>query len=382
MGFFPDRREVLLALASAAGYATVLAPPACYSLPRGHRVVELDESECFLQKKLLASAEFNIRKTVRELGLDPPYTSYVFHFVYTCLYTAGERWPDRSADLSWLSTVIGLAVDFALREFSDLPVWCDLNPVQNEAYATDARECIEAAELAIPHPSFRADDAPTPPKWPNGAPIWVSIENRPPLRPVWGERPLPATDMVDVALQPPPEVFSSQFQESLEEVRAYQHKASTQEIETALFWNDSTGTATPVGHWNAIASSMLGETSSHPRWIEVLHQLNRSLYVACLCCWREKYKYWYPRPIQFMKAVKTIIKTPNFPSYPSGHSVLSAAAMTTLGNLMPEYREELLRLAAEASNSRVIGGIHFRFDCERGFDFGARLAAGLGANMK
>lgn len=58
--------------------------------------------------------------------------------------------------------------------------------------------------------------------------------------------------------------------------------------------------------------------------------------------------------------------TPAFPSYPSGHSTISAAAAEVLASLFPDAAAEYRREAAEASLSRVWGGVHYRFDLTAG----------------
>ena len=45
-----------------------------------------------------------------------------------------------------------------------------------------------------------------------------------------------------------------------------------------------------------------------------------------------------------------------------------------LAHFFPGERDELDRLAAEASMSRVYGGIHFRFDCDEGLKLGRAVA--------
>jgi membrane-associated phospholipid phosphatase len=58
----------------------------------------------------------------------------------------------------------------------------------------------------------------------------------------------------------------------------------------------------------------------------------------------------------------SLIPTPPFPSYPSGHSTTSGAASTVLGALFPGRAKELAAMADEAAISRLYGGVHYRFD--------------------
>jgi membrane-associated phospholipid phosphatase len=61
---------------------------------------------------------------------------------------------------------------------------------------------------------------------------------------------------------------------------------------------------------------------------------------------------------------------PNHPSYPSGHSCISAAAVTVLSDVFPRKTAELEAGLAAAGMSRVYGGIHYPFDVAAGQQLG------------
>ncbi len=95
---------------------------------------------------------------------------------------------------------------------------------------------------------------------------------------------------------------------------------------------------------------------------------------AGIACWDAKYYYHYPRPIQTMNGFKTILGTPNFPSYTSGHSTFSGAAAEVLAYIFPAETNAVRAWAQEAAESRIYGGIHYRFDSEVGLDQGIKVA--------
>ena len=68
--------------------------------------------------------------------------------------------------------------------------------------------------------------------------------------------------------------------------------------------------------------------------------------------------------------IKTLTGLPNFPSYISGHSTFSGAAATILGYLVPERAAAYTQMANDASKSRLVGGLHYRSDCEIGLKVG------------
>ena len=65
--------------------------------------------------------------------------------------------------------------------------------------------------------------------------------------------------------------------------------------------------------------------------------------------------------------------TPPVPAYVSGHSAFTAAAAETMSVLRPERAEEFLDAAAEASDSRLLGGIHYWFDLTEGATLGQQV---------
>jgi membrane-associated phospholipid phosphatase len=68
-----------------------------------------------------------------------------------------------------------------------------------------------------------------------------------------------------------------------------------------------------------------------------------------------------------------LLPTPPFPGYVSGHAATSGAASTVLARFFPRHAAGLDRMAAEAAESRLYAGIHFRADSEAGLALGRRV---------
>ena len=94
---------------------------------------------------------------------------------------------------------------------------------------------------------------------------------------------------------------------------------------------------------------------------------------AAVSCWDIKYYYFNPRPSQMNGDIKTLTGIPNFPSYVSGHSMFSGAAATILGHIVPERASAYMQMAQDAANSRFVGGIHYKVDCEIGLTVGKNI---------
>lgn len=80
------------------------------------------------------------------------------------------------------------------------------------------------------------------------------------------------------------------------------------------------------------------------------------------------------RPYEVDASIETIVPQPHGNAgYPSGHTSGAYAAALALAAVIPERRDELLALAAEAGWARVYGGVHFPTDVL----VGARLASAV-----
>ena len=95
---------------------------------------------------------------------------------------------------------------------------------------------------------------------------------------------------------------------------------------------------------------------------------------ALISCWDAKYTYWFPRPHMVDPAITPLFLTPNHPSYPSAHSVWSGAVGQVLGRLFPRDADYFKGLADEAGEARIMGGIHYRTDCDVGLTMGRQVA--------
>ncbi len=133
--------------------------------------------------------------------------------------------------------------------------------------------------------------------------------------------------------------------------------------------------------------------------------LNISMADAAIVCWEGKFGYSYWRPITAIReadrddnpettpdsAWDSLLTTPPFPSYASGHSTFSGAAAAALSDFFGEdalpFRigsdgaprvtrsfPGFWAAAQEAGRSRIYGGIHYEFDNQEGLRTGRDLA--------
>jgi hypothetical protein len=229
----------------------------------------------------------------------------------------------------------------------------------------------------------------TPADWKNletttaarGEAFWVSLETpkRPPMLPFFGNVvPFLFDNATLIANRPPPPPLttSEQMKKETSEILDFVTNPTRERLRIVHYWADGAGTATPAGHWDAIAvEDFITKNYSEVRWARNMALLNMALSDAGIVCWDAKYFYFNPRPTQTDPRIKTLTGVPNFPAYTSGHSTFSGAAATVLGHLIPEKANAYTAMATEASLSRMYGGIHYRSDCEAGIASGKKVGS-------
>lgn len=208
---------------------------------------------------------------------------------------------------------------------------------------------------------------------------WVNLETPPRpvgITPWFGKVQMWfVSNVEDVRPSPPPTPGSAEFEEAAKELRDIADNLTNDQRRIANFWSDGLGTYTPPGHWNRFASELIVKYKFNPlRAARVFAYMNMAIQDAGIASWDAKYYYHYPRPIQAIPGFRTILGTPNFPSYTSGHATFSAAAADIIAHIFPSEASLAQSWADEASISRAYAGIHFTFDTEAGEEQGKNVA--------
>jgi hypothetical protein len=215
----------------------------------------------------------------------------------------------------------------------------------------------------------------------DGQTPWYSLETpaRNPMLPFFGNvKPFLFDSATVIALRPgpPPSATSDEMKAETAQEKAYITNPSREQMSVVQFWADGAATYTPPGHWNAIAAEdFIGQNFSEVRWARNMALLNMAMMDAAIVCWNTKYYYFNPRPTQMDPSIKTLTGVPNFPSYISGHASFSGAASTILGHIIPSKAGAYQAMAQQASDSRMLSGIHFAIDCSTGLIVGKSVGA-------
>lgn len=228
----------------------------------------------------------------------------------------------------------------------------------------------------------------------------------PAQQPYWGENRLLVLNKVEQDTTLRPMLFSKDEKSELymeaQEIYKLQENATLEQKVIAKYWNDAPGfSGTPVGHFFSILNQLFEtentEFESRSKWYAIL---GLSINDAIIKAWNLKYKHNFIRPITYIhKYISTsynsIIATPPFPEYPSGHSVQAGVASTIFNQIFSEkhpfidsthiHRADIIgtprsfnnfnEFAEEVSISRWYGGIHFRKSLNESLEYGRLLGA-------
>jgi hypothetical protein len=222
---------------------------------------------------------------------------------------------------------------------------------------------------------------------PAGATTLPSFNPMKPTEPYWGSlRPMVLSTGEECAPPAPPayseqrgSAFYTMGKQYYDTVRAL----TPDQKNIALFWADNpVATGTPGFHWISVVNLMVTRRRLDADAAVALYALTSiAIHDAFIGCWREKYQSNVVRPVTWVQRVfdpkfQTVIPTPPFPEYTSGHSVQSGAAVDVLiamlGDTIPYIDSTQVDIGQpprafpsfsaardEVAISRVYAGVHY-----------------------
>lgn len=176
--------------------------------------------------------------------------------------------------------------------------------------------------------------------------------------------------------------------------------ATAEQKEIARFWaDDPFNTCTPTGHAFNILTQLLEENNADLATAAVGYaKLGVAENDAFIACWKTKYDYFLLRPVTYIRQhidpnFTTIIGTPPFPAFTSGHATEIAAGARIFtdmftdgdGNYPFTDRTQIQfgfsvrnfdnfnDMAQECADSRLYGGIHYNMDNLNGLKMGKSI---------
>lgn len=235
-----------------------------------------------------------------------------------------------------------------------------------------------------------------------------------PVEPHWNTLRTFVLDSAQQFKPLPPAVYDTNkntaFFKLLQEVYQTTTKADKQKKAIAMFWDCNPFAVqqighvqfglkkiSPGGHWVGITGIACNSKKFSLQKTAAAHALvSIALADAFIACWDEKYRSNRIRPETAIKKLidpywKPLLQTPPFPEYVSGHSVASTTAAAVLTkifgnnfsfvddtevefNLPAKKFMSFNAAAAEASVSRLYGGIHYRDAINNGIWQGKQIS--------
>jgi hypothetical protein len=231
-------------------------------------------------------------------------------------------------------------------------------------------------------------------KWvPTGFSDSAKVAN--PVEPHFGDlRPLALTSGAECDPGPPTPFStdpSSDFYAEANAVYQTDINLTDEQITIARYWEDGAGaTGTPSGHWLAITNQLIGGMSLADA-VSAHVMVSIGYFDSFIGCWWTKFAYNLLRPTTYIRRYiasdwMTLLTTPQFPTYTSGHSTQSGASAVLLTHVFgsvpftdntkirrgfgPRSFANFIEAAEEAAVSRLYGGIHFPMDNNLGLTQG------------
>ncbi len=201
-------------------------------------------------------------------------------------------------------------------------------------------------------------------KMPEGPGVW---KGKNPMFPLAGHN---RTVVLDSGSQfrpgPPPD-----FAKDMAELKNY--KQTFRSMSNALFYASNT-------FWDEVLNKKIFEYNLQidpPRAARLYAISAVGYYDGFIACWDAKYAYWGIRPNQYDTTYKSLVPTPPFPGYPSGHAALSGVMAELYSYFFPAEKAYFRQKAKDVAESRFQAGIHFRTDNEVALELGKKVAGAI-----
>lgn len=229
-----------------------------------------------------------------------------------------------------------------------------------------------------------------------------------PIAPRWGQNATCLNENNTLAKNFVPVKFStdpaSEFYKEALAVYNQVKKNTPEQIEIAKYWaDDPFNTCTPTGHTFGILTQLLQENNATLEKTSVAYaKMSIAQMDAFIACWSTKYETALIRPVSYIQkyidpSFRTVIGTPPFPAFTSGHSAEIGAGTQILIDLFTngsgnynftDYSQLQYGFAArrytnfndmaeECAASRFYGGIHYPMDNDKGLELGRAVGSNV-----
>jgi hypothetical protein len=245
---------------------------------------------------------------------------------------------------------------------------------------------------------------------PTGPGLWVPTPPAflAPFGPFWGNNRLMVSNSLDGSAPQAPPVYSedpsSDFYKMVKDVYDISQNLTPDQIATAVYYRDNPGFG--GGHYLSIFKQIL--VHENPRLdftASAFAKVTIALFDGGIGGFKTKYQYNQERPVTFIRSVlghstwSSAVPTPNFPDFPSAHSVASGAFAETMEGFFgsnyhfTDHSYDYLGMPSrtytsfeafvkDIGDARVFGGIHYRISCDRAAIMGRKIAENINKTVE
>ncbi|MFB5664381.1 CotY/CotZ family spore coat protein [Alteribacillus sp. HJP-4] len=136
------------------------------------------------------------------------------------------------------------------------------------------------------------------------------------------------------------------------------------------------GTGVPTKQWTPVIDRLVDTYGVSPTYAaRILAVVQAAINDTMIIVWDLKYRWDVARPDQYDQTLKTLLCTPRFPAYPSGHATMSGCTQVVLSYFFPREATKLKKIAEDNALSRLYAGVHFPADNEEGLRLGRHIGS-------
>jgi hypothetical protein len=243
---------------------------------------------------------------------------------------------------------------------------------------------------------------------PVGLGLWVPTAPAPAINPYAFQRRLLVPGSANGTAIAPPPAFStipgSPFYNMVRQVYDASLTLTANQKALCDYYKDVPG-YTPGGTYVALMAQALDITKPTLDMAALTYvKVGLAQCDAGIILFTDKYKFNLIRPVTYIHAYidpnwTSYVPTPNHPEFPSGHSTTGGAVITMMSqifgenfhitlhtydylNYPPRTYNSFTQLLNEISDSRLLGGLHYRATLDKSMDQGRKIAQNILATIK
>lgn len=143
------------------------------------------------------------------------------------------------------------------------------------------------------------------------------------------------------------------------------------------------GTGVPTKQWTPVIDRLIDTYGVGPTdAARILAAVQGAINDTMIIVWNLKYRWDVARPNQYDQTMRTLLCTPRFPTYPSGHATMSGCTEVVLSFFFPKEAKKLRKIADDNALSRLYAGVHFPADNNEGLKLGRYIGTVIVNHLK